>query len=175
VAILSLTELMIKDATISDDPIEKHIVAYLQKLKHQNKRLKDHIQKTGAWAKTKDVELWKPFDFYHYFCTKYCDRYGHEYSHAGSIVIAYQKIDEFRLGNQISKKAYKVFVDRAFERYFNKLNLPRLAHICSLRLYNHVMATNVVSADEYHQLDRDLAKENEKYEEYVRRFNEGEA
>lgn len=169
---LSLEELMVRDATVSDDPIERHIILHLQRLRHQNKRLKDHIQKTSGWSHLKDVELWKPFDFYHYFCTKYVERYGHEYRQIGNIVLTYQKIDEFRLGGQIPKKDYKQFIDLAFGRYFNKINLPKISHICSSRLYNHIMANvnKFVSTDDFHNLDHDLLQEQEKFDQYVNKF-----
>jgi hypothetical protein len=118
VAQLSLEEMIVSSATETKDPVEKHIIACLNRLRHQNKRLKEHIEKTGAWAHLKNVELWKPFDFYNYFCSKYRDRYGTEYRQTGSIVLAYHRIDQFRMENNISKQRYKDFIDKSFEKYF---------------------------------------------------------
>ena len=65
---MSLEELVIDGVlapSAKNDPIERSIIRTLLRLKNQNKRLKDHIEKTGMWAHLKDVDLWKPFDFYH--------------------------------------------------------------------------------------------------------------
>lgn len=168
----SLEDLMVREATLSDDPVEKNIIMHLQRLRHHNKRLKDHIEKTSAWSSMKDVELWKPFDFYHYFCSKYSERYGSEYPQTGYIVLTYQKIDEFRMVNRISKKEYKKFIDLAFEKYFNKVNLPRVGSVCSLRLYNYIMDDNkFTSSAEFKDLDQDLVREQERFDHYVQKFN----
>jgi hypothetical protein len=155
------------------DPVERSIIRHLMRLKHQNKRLRDHINKTGAWARLVEVDLWKPFHFFHYFCTKYHEKYRSEYQQIGNVVRAYQKIDSFRLGNHITKKDYKKFIDRAFERYFTNINIPTVAHICSPLLYNHLMedCTQYSTPEDYHTLDQQLAKENEKFEEYVRQLD----
>ena len=170
----SLAELMIRDVLATHDIVERHIITFLQRLLHQNKRLKDHIQKTGAWTSLKDVNLWKPFDFYYYFCTKYQDRYSNEYRQSGNIVLTYQKIEEFRVSKQITKTDYKKFIDLAFSQYFNQINIPRIAHICSIRLYNHLMKSNgsLDTPEDYHVLDRGLLQEHEDFEKYVRKFNE---
>ena len=169
----SLEELMVRDAMIDDDPVERHIILHLQRLRHQNKRLNDHIQKAGVWVNQMDVEFWKPFHFYHYFCNKYQERYSTEYRQSGNIVLGYQKIDEFRMQNQIAKKDYKQFIDLAFEKYFNKVNLPRISHICSVRLYNHLMKpSKMVSSEDFYKLDKDLMQENTRFEEYIARFNQ---
>lgn len=175
-ATVSLDELMMRESLSTNDPVERHIILHLQRLQHQNKRLRDHIAKTGAWASLKDVDLWKPFDFFHYFTTKYQDRYGRAYRNIGNIVATYQTIDEFRLGNHITKKNFKKFIDLAFEKHFNNINVPRVAHICSPRLYNHLMTDTVETrtADQYRSLDRALIKEYEAFEQHVRDFNQPE-
>jgi hypothetical protein len=164
---------MINGVLASDDPVERSIVRYLYKLTHQNKRLKDHIEKTGAWAHMKAVDTWRPFDFYHYFCAKYQEKYRREYRQAGNIVRAYQRIEAFRLGNHISKKQYKAFIEMAFERYFNNINMPTIAYICSPKLFEHLMGeeAHYATPQEYHNLDQALAKENEKFEAYVNELN----
>ena len=169
----SLEQLMLRDALVTEDPVERHIISFLHRLLHQNKRLKDHIQKTGTWTSLKDVNLWKPFDFYYYFCTKYQDRYSNEYRQSGNIVLTYQKIEEFRITNQITKTDYKKFIDLAFSQYFNQINVPRIAHICSIRLYNHLVGGNgsLDTAEDYHMLDRGLMQEHEEFEKYVQKFN----
>jgi hypothetical protein len=176
VGTVNLEELMIDGVlanTAKKDPVERSIIKCLMRLKHQNKRLRDHISKTGAWAHLKEVDLWKPFDFYHYFCTKYHEKYRKEYSQIGNVVRAYQKIDSFRLGNRITKKEYKKFIDRAFERFFTNINIPTVAHICMPLLYNHLMEedTQYSTPEDYHKLDQQLAKENEEFEKYVRQAN----
>lgn len=169
----NLEEFLVRDATIANDPIELHIIRFLQRLRHQNKRLKDHIKKTGAWASIKDIESWRPFDFYHYFCVKYQERYGSEYRQSGNIVLTYKRIDEFRVGNNITKQKYRDFIDKAFEKHFNKINVPRIGHVCSSRLYNYLMkgTSEFYTAEEFHDLDRELIAENEKFEEAVKKFN----
>jgi hypothetical protein len=175
--IVNLEELMIDNALIGEarnDPVERSIARQLIRLKHQNKRLKDHIEKTGAWAHLKEIRLWKPFDFYHYFCTKFREKYRREYYQIGNIVRAYQHIEAFRSENEISKKEYKQFIDRAFERYFTNITVPTIAHICTPALYEYLMHETVQFSTpaEYHSLDRQLKAENDKFEEYVRQTNE---
>lgn len=175
-ATVNLEELMI-DGALSGaarrDPVERSIIRHLMRLKHQNKRLRDHISKTGAWAHLKEIDLWKPFDFYHYFCTKYNEKYRKEYRQIGNVVRAYQKLDSFRLGNHITKKDFKKYIDRAFERYFTNINEPTIGHICAPMLYNHLMdeETKYSTPEDYHNLDQQLAKENEKFERYVRQLD----
>jgi len=176
VGTVNLEELMIDGVlagAAKNDPVERSIVKQLMRLKHQNKRLRDHINKTGAWAHLKDVDLWKPFDFFHYFCNKYQEKYRREYRQIGNIVRAYQRIDTFRLGNHITKKDYKQFIDRAFERYFTNINTPTIGNICAPPLYNHLMDedTQYSTPEDYHNLDQQLAKENEKFEKYVRQID----
>jgi hypothetical protein len=176
VGTVNLEELMIDGAlsgAARKDPVERSIIKQLMRLKHQNKRLRDHISKTGAWAHLKEIDLWKPFDFYHYFCTKYHEKYRKEYHQNGNIVRAYQKIDAFRLTNQITKQDYKKFIDRAFERYFTNVNVPTVAHICMPMLYNHLMGedTQYATPEDYHNLEQQLAEENEKFERYVKQLD----
>jgi len=49
---------------LTDDPVEIHILKFFDRVLNQNKRLKSHIEKTGAWTSIKDIETWKPYDFY---------------------------------------------------------------------------------------------------------------
>jgi len=152
-----------------EDPVERLIIKHLMRLKHQNKRLRDHIEKTGAWAHLKDVNSWKPFDFYHYFCTRFQEKYGKEYRQIGNVVRAYQRIDDFRSKYKISREDYKDFIDLAFRRYFTNVSAPTIAHACSYKLYNHLMDADLscTTATEYHSLDRALSDENEKFKQYV--------
>lgn len=165
-------ELLIASALQENDPVEQHILKTLRKLKQQNERLKEHISKTGAWANIKDVDLWKPFDFYNYFCTKYRERYSKEYRQTGNLVLAYQRIDDFRIQHKITKKDYKKFIEKAFNRHFNNVQVPRISHIFSIKLYNMMMENAAyTSAEEYRQLDRELVRESEKFDQYVNEFN----
>lgn len=152
------------------DPIERLIIKHLMRLRHQNKRLRDHIDKTGAWAHLKDVNLWKPFDFFHYFCNRFQEKYGREYSQAGNVVRAYHRIDEFRVENKITREEYKEFIDLAFDKYFTNVSSPSIAHICSHKLFNHLMDDDLkfTTASAYHTLDHALAEENAEFEQYVR-------
>lgn len=169
---LEYEELLITSALQENDPIEQHIIKLVRKLKQQNKRLKEHIAKTGAWANIKEVDLWKPFDFYNYFCSKYVERYGKEYRQTGNLVLAYQRIDDFRIQHKVTKKDYKQFIDKAFNRYFNNVQIPRISHIFSMKLYNMLMSDSAyTSADEYRTLDRELLRESEKFDSYVNEFN----
>jgi len=173
-AITNLDEILIRGALYSEDPVEHHIIKHLLKLRHQNKRLKDHIEKTGGWAQLKDIALWKPFDFYHYFCTKFLDRYGREYHSIGNIVLTYQRIEAFRKKHHITKQEYKEFIDTAFEKYFNKISIPIVAHLCNVKLYEHLMGDgdSFSTAEDYHELDRDLVVESAKFEDHVREWND---
>jgi len=176
VATVNLEELLIDGALsgrAKHDPVERSIIRYLMRLKHQNKRLRNHIDKTGAWAHLKEVDLWKPFDFFHYFCTKFQEKYRREYRQIGNVVRAYQRLDSFRQGNHITKKDYKKFIDRAFERYCTNINIPTIAHISTPTLYNYLMEEDAhyASPADYHKLDQQLAKENEKFEKYVRQLD----
>ena len=159
--------------TAQFDPVERSLIRCLMRLRHQNKRLRDHINKTGAWARLKQIDLWKPFDFYHYFCTKYHEKYRKEYRQAGNIVRAYQRIDMFRSNNKITKKEYKQFIDLAFERYFTNITMPTIAHICAPMLYNYLTGETAqyVTAKDFHTLDQQLAQENKRFEKYVKQLD----
>ena len=64
-------EIIASSLTISlqwEDPVEEHICKELIKLKIQNERYKAHIEKTASWIHIKDINGWKSFDFYNYFC-----------------------------------------------------------------------------------------------------------
>jgi hypothetical protein len=164
-----LERLAVDAALIVDDPVERHLVEHLQHLKYQNKRLKTNIDKTVAWPEMKQVDMWKPFDFYNYFCLKFKTRYGREYHATGNIVLVYNNIERFYLENNIEKAAYKDFIDRAFEKYFNKVNSPRVASVCSIDLYQHLMGdTEFHHPSEYRKLDQDILDEAEKFEEKVK-------
>jgi hypothetical protein len=169
---LGFEELVVRDSMCCGDPVEMHIIRQLKRLINANKRLKAHIEKTGAWAQLKSVDTWKPFDFYNYFCTKYQERYGTTCRSTGNVVVLYQMIEEFQIKNNISKSAYKDFIDKAFKEYFNNINLPNVANICSITLYRHLMGANEInSASQFKDFDRAMICEAEAFEEHVQRFN----
>jgi len=158
--------------SITDDIVELHILAFLEKLKSQNKRYKDIIEKTRSWTDLKKIEEWKAFDFYHYFCKKYVDKYDKEYKLNGSVTRAYSRIVAFLADNNIKNDMYKEFISLAFSRHFNVIFKPVLGNICSVALYDklmgHVSTPKVrVTADDLSELDRRLAKENEKFEKEI--------
>lgn len=154
----------------TDDPVELHIIEYLQKLQYQNRRLMEHIEQTNTWAQLKKVEEWKPFDFYHYFCTKYSEICHKEYKAEQNLARVYRRIEEFIKTTKIDNKEYKKFIDLAFERFFNAVNAPHIGHLCSSNLFSHLMRRPVrlTSQSEYFALDQQLERDNEKFERYVR-------
>ena len=154
----------------TDDPVELHIIEHLYKLQFQNKRLLEHIEQTNSWAELKKLDDWKPYDFYHYFCTKYAEICQRQYRSEQNLTRVYQRIEEFVILNKINNKEYKQFIDAAFERYFNAVNAPHIGHICSANLFSHLMRrpVRITSQNEYFKLDQQLELENEQFEKYVR-------
>lgn len=151
------------------DPIELHIIDQLVNEKKKNERLMSHVEKTGSWFSLKKVQAWKPYDFYHYFCSKYNQRYKKEYKLRGSIIVCYSRIESFMLANDISNVEYKEFIDKAFSIYFNAICIPEVASICSPSLYAHMShkrARSATSKDLF-DLDKAIAKENEKFRTYL--------
>jgi hypothetical protein len=151
------------------DVVEQHIVTYLAKVRQQNEKLQMYINKTSAWTHMKRINDWKPFDFYNYFCNQYQDRYRKEYHLSGSLVRAYQRIEDFMLKNNITKKEYKEFIDRAFDRYFNGVNTPHISHICSTYLYSFLQNGHMTTHKEIQKLDVQLIQENKKFEDYMKK------
>lgn len=167
-----LEELAVKAALVTNDPVERHIIECLQRLRYQNKRLKTHIEKTRAWPTMKAIDTWMPFDFYNYFCTKFKARYGREYNATGNIVAVYSNLQKFYVGNGITKSNYKDFIDKAFEKYFNKVNAPRISAICNKNLYEHLMGEKKLSSSEdFRKMDQEIMDEAEKFERKVAEFN----
>ena len=162
-------DLLVHDAVQVDDPIEQHIIREVIKLTQLNKRLKLHIEKTGRWVSLKPVVSWKPFDFYQYFCSKYAERYGSEYHPTGNLIATYKQIDEFRQQHTINKEAYKKFIDTAFTQYFTNVNIPRVGHVCNIRLYNHLMneTHTLRTAHDFRELDTHLTRDLARFEDHV--------
>ena len=154
---------------ITKDPVEQHILKQLQKLQYQNKRLKGHLEKSGAWAHLKKISKWNPSDFFHYFCNRYHKKYRAEYKESGNVVRAYQRIESFMAGNALSNKVYKSFIDRAFDDYFNNVNRPRIANVCSPSLYKHLMGKRAKTAKpkDYLSLEQKLAREKKEFDTYM--------
>lgn len=162
-------EILLKDAVWSDDPVERHLMRKIIHLTKQNERLKSHIDSTSTLAKSRPIDTWTPFNFFHYFCTKYRERYNREFKRNGNTTRIYYRIDTFRTSNGISKKDYKRFIDLAFSGYFNNVNTPAVAHICSPKLYKYLMGneSDVKSANDLRDLDKSLAEENSEFEKYM--------
>lgn len=174
--LVELRDIAVRDATDTTDPIEIHIIQTLQKLRYQNKRYKSHIDKTEAWTNVKNIKLWKPFDFYHHFCNKYQERYGIEYPQTGNQVLVYSKIEQFCVQNAITKEDYKAFIDKAFERHFNKINVPRVSAVCSMRLYKHLMGVEMCNTTEdFQNMDNDIVEEAKKFDKFVEDWNASNA
>jgi hypothetical protein len=155
----------------TEDPVELHIIEQLQRLQYQNKRLLEHIDQTNTWTQLKKVEEWKPFDFYHYFCNKYSEICRKQYKAEQNLTRVYRRIEEFIKINKIANKEYKLFIDRAFERFFNAVNAPHVGHICSPNLFSHLMRrpARITNQSEYFKLDQQLELENEQFEKYVQK------
>jgi hypothetical protein len=154
----------------TDDLVELHIIEQLQKLQYQNKRLLEHIDQTNTWAALKKMEDWKPFDFYHYFCTRYEEICRKQYKAEQNLTRVYRRIEEFIKVNKVTNKDFKKFIDLAFERFFNAVNAPHIGHICSPNLFSHLMhrPARLTTQNEYFQLDQQLETENEQFEKYVK-------
>jgi hypothetical protein len=162
-------EICLANVVDTNDPVEIHILEQLQKLQYQNKRLLEHIGQTNTWSKLKKTEEWKPYDFYHYFCTRYSEICRKQYHPEQNLTRVYQRIEEFVHINKITNKEYKQFIDSAFERYFNAVNTPHVGHICSANLFAHLMRRPVrVTQTDYFKLDQQLELENDQFEKYVR-------
>jgi hypothetical protein len=155
----------IQNLILSDDPIDLHIIDQLQKAKHQNKRYKDQIKKSGNWTHLKDINDWKPYDFYNYFCIKYNEMYKKEYRLSGNVVRAYNKIESFIRTNHIENDEYKEFIDLLFSRYFNRVFVAMVGNICSPTLYNKYMGqkTKKATTEDLFNLDQQIEKENEAF------------
>lgn len=166
---MGIDDLIGQGVAVTTDPVEQHIVKQLQKLRYQNKRLKGHLEKSGAWAHLKKVSKWNPSDFFHYFCNRYHKKYRAQYKESGNIVRAYQRIESFTAANDLSNKEYKEFIDKAFDSYFNNVNRPRIANICSPSLFKHLMGKSARQAkpSDYMSLEQKLARERKEFERYM--------
>jgi len=162
-------EMLLRDAVWSEDPVERYLMRKLINLTKQNNRLKEHIDGTSTFSKMRPIDTWRPFDFFHYFCTKYRERYNKEFKKNGNSVRIYHKINTFRATNDISKDVYKEFIDKAFAGYFNNINTPTISHICSPKLYSYLMQpqNNIKSSSDLIDLDKALANENANFEKYM--------
>lgn len=172
---LDADEMLIRDSVWSTDPVERYLMRKIINLTKQNNRLKEHIDGTSTSSKMREITAWRPFDFFHYFCTKYRERYSKEFKKNGNSVRIYYKIDTFRSTNSITKRKYKDFIDKAFSGYFNNVNTPTVSHICSPKLYNYLMnpEADIKSADGLLDLDNVLAAENVQFEKYMDEISYG--
>jgi hypothetical protein len=164
-----IKELAASGLVATNDPVELHILYQFEKLMHQNTRLKNYVQKSGAWAELKEIPKWKPFDFLQYFCNLYHEKYKKSYRISGNIVRAYQKIELFLRLNKIPNEEFKEFIDTAFTRHFSDSDSPVLGSICSATLYNHLMTRRVkhIKSDDWFKLDQTIQEESEDFEKYV--------
>ena len=155
---------------VTEDPIELHILNQLGKLKQQNVRLKAHIDKTAAWTSLKEIDAWKPYDFYNYFCAKYQEKYKREFRLSGSIVRAYDRIEVFIKTNHLSNATYKSFIDLAFSRYFNVVITPVLGNLCSPSLFERLLGTDLVpnNTKDLFALDQVISRESDAFEKEIR-------
>ena len=151
------------------DPVEDHIARELIKLKIQNERYKSHIDKTASWIHIKDIKSWKSFDFYHYFCYKFREKYKKEFRLTGSIARAYNRLDAFTSGNNIDNQSYKDFIDLAFSRYFNMVIQAELGNIVSPSLYEKLMGkkAKITKVDDLFELDQLIEEESRQFEEEI--------
>lgn len=155
--------------SVTDDPIEIHLLNYLEKLQQQNIRLKAHIDKTASWTHLKEVTAWKPYDFYHYFCSKYQEKYKKEFRLTGSIVRAYNRIEAFIREHKLDAVNYREFIDLAFSRYFNIVVVPVIGNICSISLYERLMGVvkRPETTEEMFKLEEVIALESASFEEEI--------
>lgn len=167
-------DLFIKRVSTTKDPIEKHILSILFKLKQQNIRLKEHITKSGGWLDLKDVSVWKGFDFYNYFLKKYKEKYGSDYRQRGNSVKAYDRISKFLKENSISNEEYRDFIDLSFSRYFTTAVLPVLGNLCSVSLFSKLMRVDKKrrTQDEFYELDQKIQDEADIFEDEIKEFGE---
>lgn len=154
---------------VGTDPVEKHILLQLERLRQQNTRMRLSVDKSRRWESLKDMSAWKPFDFYNYFCHLYQEKYNKIYRGQGNLVRAYQTIEAFVRKNKITNADYRSFVETAFARHFNFSIIPTVGNICSPSLYAHLMGvkTQKTTVKDLQDLDVRLAKENEEFEHYV--------
>jgi hypothetical protein len=167
----------LRGVAVTEDPVEIHILEHIDKLRQQNKRLKEHIDRTGVGIHIKDVDEWKPFDFYKYFCVLYRNKYNREYKQHGSVVLTYQKIEAFKLVNKIENANYKEFIERAFSHHFNAVTVPVIGNMCSARLFTFLMhkKARLAGRDDLHSLDMEILKETQEFDEAMQaiEFNSG--
>jgi len=156
---------------LTDDPVEEHILLYLDGLKSKNERFKKYIKSSGAWAIVRNISLWKPYDFLNYFCNLYQRKYRREYKLSGNIVRTCQRIEEFMLGNKISGDEFKEFIDLAFTRFFTEHKPPVIGSICSAKLFNSIMIRNVknIKRDTWFEVEQSLERDNEEFERLLDR------
>jgi hypothetical protein len=121
-----------------------------------------YVAKSGLWANLKEIGSWKPYDFYHYFTSCYRQKYRVEYEDGNSMVRAYQDMETFQKLNNISNAEYKRFIDLAFSRHFNAINIPVAGHMCNKDLYQKLIGQTVrqVRAKDWFSLDARLDREN---------------
>lgn len=160
-------KVLVLGVALTDDPVEIHIIKFFDRLLNQNKRLTGQIKKTGAWTGIKDIATWKPYDFYNYFCNLYSDKFGREFRLHGNVTREYKRISSFMKQNKIDNPTYKDFMERAFSRRFNAVNLPSIGSVCSPSLFSFLMKKSARSATplDLMTLDNQMERENEKYEE----------
>jgi hypothetical protein len=149
------------------DPVETHIMEHLSKLQSQNERYLQHIQKTSKWVNIKDISVWKPYDFYHYFTNKYEDKYGVGFKLKGNITTVYRRIEKFVFDHELKNEDYKNFIDVAFSSYFNSITKPVIGTLCSESLFEHLMGgiTKRNTSKDLLDLDTIIEEESKKFEE----------
>lgn len=154
---------LILGVALTDDPVEIHIIQHIDKLMKQNKRLKNHISKTSEWVPDKNIQDWKPFDFYNYFRLLYRNKYMVEFADHGDVVRQYSRIEAFMKTNNIPNEEFKRFMDEAFARRFNSVNKPNVGSLTSKTLYRFIMCKNVrnTTPQDLIKLDQKLEKEQE--------------
>ena len=152
------------------DPVEEHISRELLKLKIQNQRYKSHIEKTAGWIHIKDIKGWKSYDFYHYFCYKFREKYKKEFALTGSIARAYNRLEAFIKTNGIENSEYKDFIDLSFSRYFNMVIQPSLGNVVSPSLYEKLMGrkAKATKVEDLFELDQLIEEESKQFEEEIR-------
>jgi len=88
----------------------------------------------------------------------------------GNITREYKRIDVFVKENEIEKAVYKEFMERAFSRRFNAVNLPTIGSICSPSLFTFLMNKSARSTTptDLMSLDNQMEREAAKYEKKSR-------
>lgn len=157
-----------KKYIISNDLVEQMIIQELLLLKKQNALYVKQIEGTRAVLKIKDPKSWKGQDFYNYFFEKYLEKYNEEYSVFGSIPVAIKKLEEFIIKLNLSSEDYKLFIDKAFLRYFNNINKPILGDIASTTLYSKLSGKVIISAKNYESLNTKIKEESVEFENEVK-------